>query len=157
MEREVVARLVRGVPLDGLGLGRVNGRWDLRGMRFSAVKRSPGPSAGDYSTTRMEGVDTLRGVRLEGLDLSGSAWEHLRMFSVTVRDCVLEGAQVPDLRMWDSYWLDCSLRGTDLRSSSMGGSTPLWRRSGTMSWTGVDFTGRRPARHCTRVRELHRL
>ena len=140
LERRVVERLSHGTSLEGLGLGRVGGRWDLRGMRFSDVERRPGPAVGGYSSVGLAGFDQLNNVRLEGLDLTGAVWESLRLTSVEVSDCVLDGARLYDLRMWDSHWHDCSLRATRLRSGSMGGTTPLWRRSRTTSWKGVDFT-----------------
>lgn len=140
LERQVVARLAGGGPLDGLGLGRVEGRWDLRGMHLSNVRRSGGPTVGGYATTQLEEMDQLKGVRLEGLDLTGAVWEHLRLTSVEINDCVMDRARLPDLRMWDSHWRKCSLRGTRL-DGSMSGTTPLWRRSRTTSWTQVDFTG----------------
>ncbi|MFS0702604.1 pentapeptide repeat-containing protein [Cellulomonas sp. 179-A 4D5 NHS] len=93
------------------------------------------------ATVSLSGMDELRGVTLSGLDLSGATWESLRLLDVRVEDCVFDDARLPDLRMWESRWTDCSMRGTRLNGGSMAGRTPVWRRRGSTQWAGVDFTG----------------
>ncbi len=67
-ERSVVQRLRAGQPLDGLGLEKVAGRWDLRGMRLSPpITRAPGPRDAGVATVSLSGMDELRGVTLSGL------------------------------------------------------------------------------------------
>jgi uncharacterized protein YjbI with pentapeptide repeats len=84
-------------------------------------------------------MDELRGVTLSGLDLSGATWESVRLLGVRVDDCVFDDARLPDLRMWESRWSDCSMRGTRL-DGSMSGRTPVWRYHRSTQWSGVDFT-----------------
>jgi len=139
MTEEVVRRLREGRPLDGLDLGTVEGRWDLRGVVLgSAVPKSIRVAGRDASV--LSGTVELDGVVLEGLDLAGCDWRNLRLTDVVLRNCVLDGAQLRGLRVWRVDVADCSFVRADLRDASTGGGTPFWRRRPSR-WTRVDFAG----------------
>lgn len=136
--REVVRRLTAGVGLDGLGLSRVGGRWDLRGLSFSVATTRPVRVAG-LDAMEVAGHDDLTGVRLEGLDLTGADWPFLRLRGCVVSDCVFDSARLPALICSDTEVRESSFVGADLRDAMMTGASSLIR-SRNSSWTDVDFT-----------------
>ena len=115
--------LARGADPAALGVDRVEGRWDLRGVGAPVT-----------SWSRKGANPTLRGVRLCGLSLAGSDLPHFRLVDCRLEDCVLDGAALFDWRMWGTDVRDCSFVAASLRDAGMGGD----RRSPN-SWTNVDF------------------
>src|SRR6266568_4499928 len=93
--QEVVARLVLGQPLDKLPLGRHEGRIDLRGLSLPAQRPlrrvTSRVGAQSLSAVELEGVLVLRGVILEGLDLSGSRLKALSLFDSKIARCRFDG------------------------------------------------------------------
>ena len=133
------ARLGSGEGLGGLGLGKVAGRWDLRGRTMSEPATSPMVVDG-YNAVNVKGYDELIGVALEGIDLSGAIWPHLRLSRVRIRDCVLDDARIPGLRSQAVDVTDSSFRGADMRDAGMSGHVARIRPRYS-TWVGVDFTG----------------
>jgi uncharacterized protein YjbI with pentapeptide repeats len=139
----VAKRLAHHETLDGLGLGRIEGRADLRGLVF----RRPDWEVRDRPDERLSpermAVDELRfrNVVLEDLDFSGVVWDRWWLEGAMVRNCVFDGAQLDDFRIWDSWFENCSFK--DARLSGMmgvGWSRLPWRKR-RAEWRGVDFRG----------------
>jgi uncharacterized protein YjbI with pentapeptide repeats len=100
LAEEVVSRLGRGAPLDGIGIGLHEGRADLRGLLRSAT-----------GVSRTAGVDAdsiLTDVTLQGLDLSGAVLPHLRFRNCRIVDCRFERARFDDLRIWGTEVISAS-------------------------------------------------
>lgn len=99
----IVQRRIRdGDRLDGLGLGQVDGRTDLRGVVFTAdITRFPG-------------------VRLHGIDFSKASLAVLHLVDCAIENCVFDAA---DCQFWNfqrSSVADCSFVEADLRRSRLG-------------------------------------
>jgi uncharacterized protein YjbI with pentapeptide repeats len=122
---EIVTRLAGGQGLDGLGLGTVDGRVDLRGLAASGEDVG-GPAE----------IVVFREVQLEGLDLRGARLSGWRLHGSTLRDCRLDGADCRDWRLWDSLVDDCGFAGADLEGAAVG----TGRDGRGNSWKRVDFT-----------------
>jgi uncharacterized protein YjbI with pentapeptide repeats len=115
--RAVVDRLVGGQPLDDLGLGQVDGRIDLRGLR------SPLP------------VVLLTGARVEGLDLGGAHIPSWRFDGCVVDGCRFDGATCRDWRLWRTQVRRCGFAGADLSDSAVG----TWDQGEGNLWSHVDL------------------
>lgn len=116
-------RLAMGESLDGLGLKKRDGRWDLRG-----IGQPPIPWA------RGSKLPTFRRVMLRGCDFSGTWMWNLRLFHTTIDDCVFDGAHLVDWRALGTSVTRCSFREADLQGGFGGdGKNPN-------QWRSVDFT-----------------
>jgi uncharacterized protein YjbI with pentapeptide repeats len=137
---EVLARLLAGAGLDGLGLGELDGRIDLRGLPLAdpaVVGSVPISLPWQSSISAVQTLGQLvrfEGVRLVGLDLRGARWNHARFFACELVDSRFDVASCVHWRMWDTNVSACSFVDTDLRNSSFGG----WRNRGNV-FTSVDF------------------
>ena len=116
-------RLAAGASLDGLGLSRVEGRWNLRSI---GGPRPPWSGKDD--------LPEFRGATFAGLDLSGAELQHFRFFDCSFDDCVLDGADLVDWRQWSTSVRQCSFRTARIMGS-MGGA-----RRPPSSWQEVDFS-----------------
>lgn len=114
---EVLARLAADRPLDGLGLGDVAGRTDLRGLPAPKPRR-------------------LTGVTLRGLDLSGASLGSFRFHQCVIEDCVVAKARCNDWRIWESQIRDTSFRGASFREAALG----PWSDGKGNEFARVDFT-----------------
>jgi uncharacterized protein YjbI with pentapeptide repeats len=137
---EAVACLVAGRPLAGLGLGEVDGRADLRGLPAPVPRRLRRFEAAGWFAEELGELVTLRGVRLEGLDLRGAQLQSFRFFGSVMADCRLDGANCQDWRMWDTHVADSSFSGVSLKDAAVGpwhdGKGNSWRR---ISFAKADF------------------
>jgi len=142
---EVLARLRAGLSLDGLGLGEVDGRVDLRGFpaplprpvsradiaRWRAGQLPPG------ALVRKAELVELLGVTLRGLDLSGAVLDQVIIRDCVVEDCMLDGVRGHDFGIARSRVLDTSFRGADLRGAGLG----PWRAGVGNEYNNVSFAG----------------
>jgi uncharacterized protein YjbI with pentapeptide repeats len=118
-------RLASGGSLAGLGLARVDGRWDMRSLGTPTQPWKKGdvmPSA------------TLRRVALRDLDLSGATLEHFTFFDCLIENCVFDGATLFDFGMFGTRVVNCSLKETTY-DGGMGGD-----RRHPNEWIRVDFS-----------------
>ena len=117
----VWTRLLQGEPLDGIPLGKRDGRIDLRGLR------APDPTvlrtlevAGD----RMSLLDlksVARNVPWRRLDFTGARLNGLRLTNVIAEDCIFDDCEMRDLRMWGCSVHSTSFKGANLRQAVLGG------------------------------------
>jgi uncharacterized protein YjbI with pentapeptide repeats len=141
---EVLARLRAGHPLDGIGLGEVAGRVDLRG--FPAPPPRPVPPA---EVARWRGGElppgalaaradlvVVEGATLRGLDLSGAFLEHVTLRGCVVEGCLLDRARCHELGVARCQVRDTSFRAADLRAAVIGG----WVNGRGNAYDRVDFT-----------------
>lgn len=136
LAEEVVARLVAGRGLDGLGLGRHDGRVDLRGLPAPLPARLRRFESQGWFVEVLGDLITFRGVQLQGLDLSGAQLPSWRFFGSQVADCRLDGASCQDWRLWDTEVADCSFSRASLREAAVG----TWHEGRRNEWRRVDFT-----------------
>ncbi|WP_238015437.1 pentapeptide repeat-containing protein [Dactylosporangium sp. AC04546] len=116
----VRSRLVSGGSLDDVGLGRVDGLLDLRGISFGG-----------------------RGAELHGRSVTGIAFDSadltaLRFVGCTVRDCRFDRAFCVDWRVRTTDMSRCSFVGANLLSSSLGAWLPGEERGNV--YDHVQFT-----------------
>jgi uncharacterized protein YjbI with pentapeptide repeats len=137
LAEEVVARLVAGRPLEGLGLDEYEGRIDLRCLPAPTPRRLERFESLGWFVETLGDVVTLRGVALARLDLSGAHLQSLRFHDATIRDCRFEGAACRDWRLWGTRVTGCSFAKADLRGAAVG----TWHQDRRNEWRQVDFTG----------------
>lgn len=104
---EVWTRLSSGRSLEGLDLGRVDRRIDLR--ELVVPRRDP------------DEIVEIRGVHWKGLDLAKSQLESLRFHDCVIENCSFDNARCRDWRLWGSSVVETSFRGSDLREAALGG------------------------------------
>lgn len=116
--RAAVERLLTGAPTDGLGLGEVDGRVDLRGLWLGNTKGLPGLSGRRLATT-----PTASGVSWSDLDLSRSTLR-VDLDRATVDNVRFDRAGWQDWHVQSSVFRDCSFAGADLRDTKFDGGNP---------------------------------
>lgn len=134
----ILHHLANGGPLDGLGIGRVDGRLDLRDLS------APRPSVvgkRDLSFAKIKELGDL--IQVEGrqwmdLDLSGSSLESVRFLGGTIVNCKFDRSKCKDLRMWDTSVVDTSFVGANLRGAVLG---PVAQNGKRNQFVNVDFSG----------------
>lgn len=110
-------RLLRGRSLSAADGPTFEGRLDLRNQAAPEPRFSPGPTAG---VERVQSVQ-LKKVRWSKLDLSRSTLRAFRFHDALLEDCLLDGANCMDWRLWGTTVRDCSFRGANLRDAALGG------------------------------------
>jgi hypothetical protein len=127
---EVVARLLAGRELNGLGLVEHEGRVDLRSLPLPAPRRLERFETRGWFVERLGDLVIFRGGRLEGLDLSGAQLQSLRFHDSQIIDCRFDGANCRDWRLWATEVVDCSFTKADLRDAAAGtwdeGRSNVW-------------------------------
>ena len=133
----VLERLVFGGSFDDLGLGRVDGRVDLRGYQAPPPRRLREFQLRGLAITELAGLVKVAGVTWRSLDLSGANLEHLRVQDERIEDCRLDRAACLDLRIWRSAIADSTLIKADLRHTGLG----PWSEGRGNVYSKVDFSG----------------
>ena len=136
LAEEVVARLVAGRGLEGLGLDRHAGRVDLRGLPAPIPSRLRRFENMGWFVEVLGDLITFRGVQLRGLDLSGAQLRSFRFFGSQIADCRLDGTDCQDWRLWDTQVTDCEFAHARLRDAAVG----TWHEGRRNSWRRIDFT-----------------
>lgn len=116
----VLAALAAGTSPDDAAWGRVDGRADLRGLRTPLPLRANRREVERFFVEDLSGLLVLRDTSLADLDLRGAQLESLRLFNVTLSNCVLDEARCQDWRIWGTRVTDSSFAGTDLRRAALG-------------------------------------
>jgi uncharacterized protein YjbI with pentapeptide repeats len=129
-------RLTAGKSLDDLGVARVGGRLDLRGIVAPAPSFGRKVASPRGHVAELTNLVVLRGVSWNGLDFSGAKLGSLRFFDSVIDDCRFESANCRDWRMWGTRVRDTSFRGADLREAALGGVDEGRRNS----FQRVDFS-----------------
>ena len=117
---DVLAWLAGGERPDAIG--EVNGRADLRGAPLSSVTASGSHRAASSTFEVLSGMVNLSGVHVEQVDFSHADLSHFRWFESTIRDCVLDGANCTDWRLWASTVSDSLMTRSSFRGAAMGNS-----------------------------------
>jgi hypothetical protein len=133
----VLERLVFGGSLDDLGLGRVDGRVDLRGYQAPPPRRLREFQLRGLVFAELAGLVEVVGVTWRSLDLSGANLEHLRVKDARVEDCRLDQAGCLGLRIWRSAIADSTFIKADLRHTGLG----AWSEGRGNVYSRVDFSG----------------
>lgn len=133
---EVLARLVAGRPLDGLGLGDVGGRVDLRALPAPIPCRLARFEVDGWFVERLGNLVKLEGVTLQGLDLSDAFLNNLLIRDSVIEDCVLDRARCHELGVARSQIRNTSFRAANLRESGLGS----WHEGKGNIFEHVDFT-----------------
>lgn len=134
---KVVRALSRGRDLARIGVDRFDGRFDLRGL----IVEIPGEVAtkveGDRSVTDASKLWEFKGTTLSDLDLRGAILPHFRFFTAQIENCLFDNADLRGWRLWGTDVMDSSLRGADLRDTSLGG----WEKGRGNVYERADFSG----------------
>ena len=131
----VLARLVQGLPLDDLPLGRHEGRIDLRGLVVSPPQQLRQINRQSLSAIELDRVVVLRAVVLQDLDLSGAHLESLRFFHCKISSCRFDGANCQDWRLWGVQVVDTSFAEANMRDAVLG----AWHESRGDVYRNVSF------------------
>ena len=102
LSEEVLARLMAGRPLDDLGLEKVEGRIDLRGLPAPVPRRLARYEQAGWFIEKLGNLVKFDGVTLRGLDLSGASLDSFRFHKCIIENCLFDGARCHDWRMWES-------------------------------------------------------
>lgn len=133
---EIWDRLIRGNPLDGLGLNSVEGRIDLRNLELpdpSVVRKFQFHS---IPFAEIQPGAVFRNVKWQNLDFSNSRLQGLRFFDGEIENCRFDNCQIQGLRWWGMKISNTNFTGANLQKSALGGVYEGKRNS----YCRVDFT-----------------
>ncbi len=134
---EATACLLAGRALAQLNLAEVDGRIDLRGLPAPIPRRLRRFEAAGWFAEELGELPEFRGVRLEGIDLSGAQLQSFRFHNSQIVGCRLDRANCRDWRLWGTKVLDSSFANANLRDSAVG----TWHKDRRNVWRQVDFSG----------------
>ena len=152
MAKEVRSRLGEGHPLDGLGLGVIDGRVDLRGLPAGARAGRLVAKVGNLEARSQVDAVKLEGRELARLDLSGADLSGWRFRDASVTDCRFQGARCRQWVLWGSVVDTCDFTDADLRECLLG----TYVTRGRDEWLRATFRGadmRGAGAHCAAWRE----
>lgn len=115
---EVTRCIKTGIPLSTVnGIGKFQGRWDLRGAPLSFLKREQEILANDYSYVQRTGSLQVRKKVIDSTDfsyakISYSDWRYCK-FS----DCLFEGASLKEINVWACEFEKCIFTKADMSRS----------------------------------------
>lgn len=149
--REAVLRLVTGGDLTGLGLGRVRGRIDLRGLWLASLRgipRDPGqPDHAVASDVVWQDVDLSSGTvpidlvrcSLSNVCLDRAQWTWWRAGQRALDDCTFDRTRIGRDASWGrATFEDCRFVATDLPN-------PFWIRGANLIRCRFEGTSERSA------------
>jgi uncharacterized protein YjbI with pentapeptide repeats len=114
---EIWHRLAHGKSLAHLGIPTRDGRVDLRGLLAPQVKVTPLRPGVDA----LKNITVVRSQSWRDLDFSTARLDSLRFFDCKIENCLFEGCQCRDWRMWGTTVADSSFDSADLRKAALGG------------------------------------
>ena len=129
-------RLLQGASLETLGLQRLHGRIDLRGLtapRPPSQAEDAAEKPGDEPARRPRGH---LGRLLEKPRFSNSQLPHLRFEDCVINNCRFDRANCNDWQLRGTTLINCSFRAADLRNASLDGIGANGKRN---SFRNVDF------------------
>ena len=132
--RQVESELIAGRQSVASVFDEVDGRTDLRGLPVTKdllSRVSIGDRVRPGSSRRGDGPSWI-GLDLTGADLYGMNWTEL-----TIRDCVLDDANVEHLRCWGVAVSDTSMRRAKLYRGQLGAPAESWPNRSR--WQRVDL------------------
>jgi uncharacterized protein YjbI with pentapeptide repeats len=133
---EILERLVRGKPLDGLPLGTKDGRLDLGGLILLKPRPKRTFEFNGVPVTEVGSLVTFKGAKWRNLDFSGSKFSCVRLLESEVTNCLFDRCQFDDLRVWATTFRDCSFAASNLKDAMLGGVVNgKWN-----IYSGVDFS-----------------
>lgn len=110
------------------GVGRIDGRWDLRGMSVAQIEDR-------VSHALNRRIRDMKEVNWVSLDLRWSDLADLRFFDAFLSNCLFDGAICRNWRLWSSEVEECSFEHAVLRESVLGS----WHNGRGNSWRKVNF------------------
>lgn len=138
----VVARLLDGGGLEGLGLTQIDGRWDLGGLRIErptvAAPGTGGFVVGESEMVRATGITEFRDLELADVDLRSAELGSVVFTRCRFTNCVFDRADLTRAKSFGSVFVDCSFERASLREAVLGG-----KERGRSSWERVRFVGAR--------------
>lgn len=120
-----------------MGLGRVDGRIDLRRLLAPepAILKTSRTQLADVS--ELEEITIFKNVDWKSLDFSGSRLNSIRFHDSEISDCIFDDCECRDWRFWGMKFSNTTFRSADLRKSALGGL-----KEGRINrFEKVDFSG----------------
>jgi uncharacterized protein YjbI with pentapeptide repeats len=133
---DIWERLIQNRSLEDLGLERINGLLDVRGLKFPDPKILQRFLYKGIKLTERERGDIIRGVHWSNLDLSCSNLNGMRLIGGLIENCRFNEAEFKDVRVWATTFRDSSFITADMRKSVLGGVHDGVRNS----FRGIDFS-----------------
>lgn len=117
------------------GLANHAGRADLRGLPLPTAHVGKAFSLGSMTMNYLSGMAEFRGIHWRAVDFTDSDLTHVRFTASRLEDCLFDGADCTDWRLWSSQVSQCSFRRAVLRDSALG----TWHAGEGNTWTDVVF------------------
>ena len=126
--KEIWACLSTGGDLGSLGIPRLDGRWDLRGLKV--LKPTSTEVTGLPPGIRMNrGVLQSTDAVWKNIHFSNCQLEEIRFHDLTVENCVFSNCKCSGWRVWGSSFRDTRFEDVDLRHAALGGLSQDGRRN----------------------------
>jgi uncharacterized protein YjbI with pentapeptide repeats len=137
LNAEVWNRLVCDKPLDSLGLGSKDGRVDLNGLTLPELRVKRTFEFNGIPIEEIESAPFVKCAKWKSFDFTASKLKHLRLTECELSDCLFDGCQLEDLRVWATTFRECSFTRANLRGAVLGAVENGKRNV----YSGVDFSG----------------
>jgi len=126
--KDVLTRLATSGDLEGLGIPKLDGRWDLRGLqvpeRTSVELKGLPPGI-----VMQQGFLRLKNAVWKDIHFTDCQLEEIRFFDLTVENCVFSKCKCKGWRFWGSSFTDTRFQDVDFRHAALGGLAQDGRRN----------------------------
>ncbi|WP_276089288.1 pentapeptide repeat-containing protein [Pedobacter sp. JY14-1] len=128
--------LKHNIPLDEIkGLGKHNGRWDLRGSVLSTVENERTIGNKEHQLVQKFGTLKLKRAKLNDVDFSYANISYSVFQLCIFSNCVFQGTKAKELRIYASDFNNCFFEKVDLSYSFM--NINIGKNAG--SFAGCEF------------------
>jgi uncharacterized protein YjbI with pentapeptide repeats len=127
MQTEIWQRLIQGKGLEGLGLGLIDGRVDLRGLAIPEPQPVQTVRTPIADMTKVVGITNIKGVEWKRLHFSSAQLTGLVFTDSSLNDCIFDQCKMKGIRVWATDFSNVRFRSVDLRNSLLGGTNEVKR------------------------------
>ncbi|GAA5030081.1 hypothetical protein GCM10011506_18910 [Marivirga lumbricoides] len=118
--RSKVLKYIRSnKPFDGLGLGKIAGRWDLRGIRFPKPKKKEKLKVNGGDLDLKKRTYNLANVSLHSIDFSYADISECVFVKCTIENCIFESSILKNIECVACNFSNGSFIKTNLSNSSL--------------------------------------
>lgn len=136
-KNKIWRRLSEGRSLADVGVAVRDGRYDLTGISVETPKIIRTTQTPTGNVAKISGITKIERARWTRLDFTSAKLAHLLFLGCSIEDCVFDQSCCSDWGVWNTEFIRCSFRGTDLKDSALGAVDDFGRRN---RFVEVDFS-----------------
>ena len=137
-------RLKKGKTLEGLGLGKLAGRWLVESLSVPQPEPKGLFQFKGLTFQQNANVQILKKVRWENMHFSYCDFSDLGFFGLEMTNCHFTNCRCQEIGFWDANISDCEFVACDMTDAAFGGvdmNRPRPNRYSNVIFQGCDFRG----------------